>query len=90
MANGVARKTKVVKGMGVKEDAGGKQNGGENKQKVRGVPSSFGYVKRSTSGGSGGGKSEARTAQVSAVPRTKVWFDCLPLLLSVFMSECIF
>lgn len=37
--------------------------------KVRGVPPSFGYVKRPTSGGS---KGEARTAQVSAVPRTKL------------------
>lgn len=35
-----------------------------------GVPQSFGYVKRSTS--SSNGKGDSRTAQVSAVPRTKV------------------
>ncbi|XP_025406200.1 protein sickie isoform X4 [Sipha flava] len=35
-----------------------------------GVPQSFGYVKRSTS--SSNGKGDPRTAQVSAVPRTKV------------------
>lgn len=40
----------------------------DNKSKVRGVPSSFGYVKKSTNTN---GK-ESRTAQVSAVPRTKV------------------
>ena len=45
---------------------------GEGKQsKVRGVPQSFGYVKRSTNG-CPGNKSELRTAQVSAVPRTKL------------------
>lgn len=33
-------------------------------------PQSFGYVKRSTS--SSNGKGDSRTAQVSAVPRTKV------------------
>jgi len=38
---------------------------------VRGVPQSFGYVKRSTNGCTGN-KSELRTAQVSAVPRTKL------------------
>jgi len=58
--------------MGVKEESSPKQNGSDGKGKVRGVPSSFGYVKRSTSGTSGNSKSEARTAQVSAVPRTKV------------------
>ena len=40
----------------------------DSKNKVRGVPSSFGYVKKSTNTN---GK-ESRTAQVSAVPRTKV------------------
>ncbi|KAK9307737.1 hypothetical protein QLX08_001985 [Tetragonisca angustula] len=47
--------------------------------KVRGVPQSFGYVKRHSAGTSpspngvqNGGKDSARTAQVSAVPRTKV------------------
>jgi hypothetical protein len=38
-----------------------------------GVPQSFGYVKRSTS--SSNGKGDPRTAQVSAVPRTKVILD---------------
>lgn len=42
-----------------------------DKTKVRGnVPQSFGYVKRSTSNSNG--KGDSRTAQVSAVPRTKV------------------
>ena len=42
-----------------------------DKTKARGsVPKSFGYVKRSTS--SSNGKGDPRTAQVSAVPRTKV------------------
>jgi len=42
-----------------------------DKTKARGgVPQSFGYVKRSTS--SSNGKGDSRTAQVSAVPRTKV------------------
>lgn len=47
--------------------------------KVRGVPQSFGYVKRHSAGTSpspngvqNGGKDTTRTAQVSAVPRTKV------------------
>ncbi|XP_034945344.1 protein sickie isoform X2 [Chelonus insularis] len=47
--------------------------------KVRGVPQSFGYVKRHSAGTSSspngvqnGGKDATRTAQVSAVPRTKV------------------
>lgn len=47
--------------------------------KVRGVPQSFGYVKRhsagttpSPNGVQNGGKDATRTAQVSAVPRTKV------------------
>ncbi|XP_076674317.1 sickie isoform X3 [Andrena cerasifolii] len=47
--------------------------------KVRGVPQSFGYVKRHSAGTSpspngvqNGGKDATRTAQVSAVPRTKV------------------
>nr|XP_018915567.1 PREDICTED: neuron navigator 3-like [Bemisia tabaci] len=42
----------------------------DSKNKVRGVPPSFGYTKRPTNGD--GGKGETRTAQVSAVPRTKV------------------
>lgn len=42
-----------------------------DKTKARGcAPQSFGYVKRSTS--SSNGKGDPRTAQVSAVPRTKV------------------
>lgn len=42
-----------------------------DKTKARGaVPQNFGYAKRSTS--SSNGKSDSRTAQVSAVPRTKV------------------
>lgn len=45
-----------------------------DKIKVRGggggVPQNFGYVKRSAS--SSNSKSDPRTAQVSAVPRTKV------------------
>ncbi|XP_046739930.1 protein sickie isoform X1 [Diprion similis] len=46
--------------------------------KVRGVPQSFGYVKRhsagtsNTNGSQNGSKDPTRTAQVSAVPRTKV------------------
>ncbi|XP_029033114.1 protein sickie isoform X1 [Osmia bicornis bicornis] len=46
--------------------------------KVRGVPQSFGYVKRHSAGtspspnGVQNGKDATRTAQVSAVPRTKV------------------
>lgn len=46
--------------------------------KVRGVPQSFGYVKRHSAGTSNangsqnGNKDPTRTAQVSAVPRTKV------------------
>lgn len=47
--------------------------------KVRGVPQSFGYIKRHSAGTStspngmqNGGKDATRTAQVSAVPRTKV------------------
>lgn len=49
-----------------------------NSNKVRGVPQSFGYVKRhsagtpSPNGVQNGGKDASRTAQVSAVPRTKV------------------
>lgn len=49
--------------------------------KVRGVPQSFGYVKRHSAGTSAtsngipnGNKEATRTAQVSAVPRTKVDF----------------
>ncbi|XP_069694202.1 protein sickie isoform X2 [Periplaneta americana] len=50
----------------------GLRTNGEGKQsKVRGVPQSFGYVKRSTNGCTGN-KNELRTAQVSAVPRTKL------------------
>lgn len=48
--------------------------------KVRGVPQSFGYVKRHSAGTStspngvqNGNKDATRTAQVSAVPRTKVF-----------------
>lgn len=48
---------------------GERKSRADGKNKVRGVPSSFGYVKRSTNTN---GK-ESRTAQVSAVPRTKVW-----------------
>ena len=60
--------------MGVKDDSGCKQNGSDPKGKVKGVPLSFGYVKRSTTNGgtTPAGKSETKTAQVSAVPRTKV------------------
>lgn len=47
---------------------GERKSRNDGKSKVKGVPSSFGYVKRSTSSS---GK-ESRTAQVSAVPRTKV------------------
>lgn len=70
--------------MGVKEESNAKQNGSDGKGKVRGVPSSFGYVKRSTSGTSGNNKSEARTAQVSAVPRTKVSFSFFLKLNMIF------
>lgn len=43
-----------------------------DKTKTRSAaPQSFGYVKRSTSS-SNGNKGDPRTAQVSAVPRTKV------------------
>ncbi|XP_063244116.1 protein sickie isoform X2 [Bacillus rossius redtenbacheri] len=52
------------------------RSNGDGKSKVRGVPQSFGYVKRPTNGcgggSSSGSKSELRTAQVSAVPRTKL------------------
>lgn len=73
ISNGVGRKSKTNKGMGVKDENGVKQSsGGEGKSKVKGVPTSFGYVKRSTNGTSPSTKTEARTAQVSAVPRTKV------------------
>ncbi|XP_050534791.1 protein sickie isoform X2 [Daktulosphaira vitifoliae] len=41
-----------------------------DRAKGRNVPQSFGYTKRSTS--SSNGKNDPRTAQVSAVPRTKV------------------
>lgn len=45
-----------------------------DKTKARGgVPQSFGYVKRSAS--SSNGKGDPRTAQVSAVPRTKVIYN---------------
>ncbi|KAJ9581339.1 hypothetical protein L9F63_023483, partial [Diploptera punctata] len=55
-----------------KTGSSGLRTNGEGKQsKVRGVPQSFGYVKRSTNGCTGN-KSELRTAQVSAVPRTKL------------------
>ncbi|KAK0172666.1 hypothetical protein PV328_005959 [Microctonus aethiopoides] len=54
-------------------------SGGSSSNKVRGVPQSFGYVKRHSAGTSpspngvqNGGKDATRTAQVSAVPRTKV------------------
>lgn len=65
--------------MGVKEERE-RDREREGKSKVRGVPSSFGYVKRSNSGAGGGtnGKTETRTAQVSAVPRTKVRSEMLP------------
>ncbi|KAK3907514.1 Protein sickie [Frankliniella fusca] len=59
-----------VAGSGGGGSGGGGKSGGS---KVRGVPPSFGYVKRTTSSsGSGGSKGEARTAQVAAVPRTKL------------------
>ncbi|XP_063983486.1 protein sickie isoform X2 [Diachasmimorpha longicaudata] len=52
---------------------------GSSSSKVRGVPQSFGYVKRHSAGTSpspngvqNGSKEGTRTAQVSAVPRTKV------------------
>ncbi|EEB17694.1 conserved hypothetical protein [Pediculus humanus corporis] len=72
--NGVSKKSKPGKVMGVKDDSGCKQNGSDPKGKVKGVPLSFGYVKRSTTNGgtTPAGKSETKTAQVSAVPRTKV------------------
>nr|CAD7452239.1 unnamed protein product [Timema tahoe] len=47
------------------------RSNGDGKSKVRGVPQSFGYVKRPTNG-CGSSKNELRTAQVSAVPRTKL------------------
>lgn len=54
-------------------------SGSSSSNKVRGVPQSFGYVKRHSAGTSpspngvqNGGKDATRTAQVSAVPRTKV------------------
>ncbi|KAK6631851.1 hypothetical protein RUM43_013917 [Polyplax serrata] len=72
ISNGTGRKSKSSKGLLMKEETGAKQNGTEGKTKVKGVPSSFGYVKRNTNGATVAAKSEARTAQVSAVPRTKV------------------
>lgn len=66
------KKSKASKGTVAKEDNDGKHSGGEGKAKVKGVPSSFGYVKRNTNGTVIPAKSETRTAQVSAVPRTKV------------------
>lgn len=60
-----------------KVSSGTSTSGGSGK--VRGVPQSFGYVKRHSAGTSpspngvqNGGKDSTRTAQVSAVPRTKV------------------
>lgn len=60
-------------------EKGQKVSSGTGSGKVRGVPQSFGYVKRHSAGTSpspngvqNGGKDSARTAQVSAVPRTKV------------------
>lgn len=60
----------------------GTSTSGSGSSKVRGVPQSFGYVKRHSAGTSpspngvqNGGKDSARTAQVSAVPRTKVRFS---------------
>lgn len=50
---------------------GDRKSRSDGKSKVRGVPPSFGYVKRPTNAN---GK-ESRTAQVSAVPRTKVITD---------------
>lgn len=53
-----------------------------DKTKARGsVPQSFGYVKRSAS--SSNGKGDPRTAQVSAVPRTKVILKQI-----YFVSHC--
>lgn len=51
------------------EEYNGERKVRESKSKVRGVPPNFGYIKRSVNGN---GKGEPRTAQVSAVPRTKV------------------
>lgn len=53
----------------VPEEYNGERKVRESKSKVRGVPPNFGYIKRSVNGN---GKGEPRTAQVSAVPRTKV------------------
>ncbi|XP_054270358.1 protein sickie isoform X2 [Macrosteles quadrilineatus] len=73
--NGLQRKTDKKRITGSKEElvpeefTNGDRKGRENKSKVRGVPPNFGYIKRSMNGN---GKGEPRTAQVSAVPRTKV------------------
>lgn len=53
----------------IEEQTNADRKSRENKSKVRGVPPNFGYIKRSINGN---GKGEPRTAQVSAVPRTKV------------------
>ena len=61
--------------------------------KVRGVPQSFGYVKRHSAGTSpspngiqNGSKDATRTAQVSAVPRTKVCSDKFPTIRIYMLS----
>lgn len=62
----------------------------DSKNKVRGVPPSFGYTKRPTNGD--GGKGETRTAQVSAVPRTKVYYFTLnsTMLFKMFEVSAVF
>ncbi|XP_046669946.1 protein sickie isoform X3 [Homalodisca vitripennis] len=73
--NGLQRKPDKKRISGSKEElapeeyTNGDRKGRESKSKVRGVPPNFGYIKRSINGN---GKGEPRTAQVSAVPRTKV------------------
>lgn len=62
-----------------KVSSGTSTSSSSGSSKVRGVPQSFGYVKRHSAGTSSspngvqnGSKDATRTAQVSAVPRTKV------------------
>lgn len=62
-----------------KVSSGTSTSSSSSSSKVRGVPQSFGYVKRHSAGTSpspngvqNGSKDATRTAQVSAVPRTKV------------------
>nr|KAF7435986.1 hypothetical protein H0235_004177 [Vespula pensylvanica] len=78
-ANG-EKAQKVSSGTSTGNSSSGGGGGGGSSNKVRGVPQSFGYVKRHSAGTSpspngvqNGSKDAAtRTAQVSAVPRTKV------------------